>query len=62
VGDAFDFVHKANLKNMRLMRQYYVEGRHRGGAWKVVVPVLLVLGLILVGILWLLWRLISSLF
>lgn len=62
IGDAFDFVHKANLKNMRLMQQYYVEGRHRGSAWKVIVPVLLVLGLILAGIIWLFWRLISSLF
>jgi hypothetical protein len=62
IGDAFDFVHKANLKNMRLMRQYYVEGRHRGSAWKVIIPVLLVLGLVLAGIIWLLWRLISSLF
>jgi hypothetical protein len=62
IGDAFDFVHKANLKNMRLMQQYYVEGRHRGSAWKVILPVLFVLALILVGIIWLLWRLISSLF
>lgn len=62
IGDAFDFVHKANMKNMRLMQQYYVEGRHRGSAWKVIIPVLFVLALILVGILWLLWRLISSLF
>lgn len=62
VGDLFDFVHKANVKNMQLMRQYYVDGRHRGSAWKVIVPVLLVLLLILAGIIWLLWRLISSLF
>lgn len=62
VGDLFDFVHKANAKNMKLMQQYYVEGRHRGSAWKVIIPVLIVLGLILVGILWLLYRLISSLF
>ena len=62
VGDLFDFVHKANLKNMRLMREYYVEGRHRGSAWKVIIPVLLVLLLILAGIIWLFWRLLSSLF
>src|SRR5689334_3441398 len=29
IGDLFDFVHKANTKNMRLMQQYYVEGRYR---------------------------------
>ena len=62
IGDLFDFVHKANLKNMRLMRQYYVEGRHRGSAWKVILPVLIVLALILTGIIWLIYRLITSLF
>lgn len=62
VGDLFDFVHKANVKNMRLMEQYYVEGRHRGSAWKVVIPALLALGLVLAGIIWLLYRLISAIF
>jgi hypothetical protein len=62
VGDLFDFVHKANAKNMRLMRQYYVEGRHRGSAWKVILPVVVVLLLILAGIIWLIYRLISALF
>ena len=41
IGDLFDFVFKANNKNMKLMREHYQEGRHRGGAWKVVVPVLI---------------------
>ncbi len=62
IGDLFDFVHKANVKNMKLMQQYYQEGRHRGSAWKVIIPVLIVLGLILAGIIWLIYRLISSLF
>ena len=62
VGDLFDFAHKANLKNMRLMQQYYVEGRHRGSAWRVIIPVLFVLALILAGIIWLIYRLITSLF
>lgn len=62
VGDLFDFVNKANVKNMRLMQQYYQHGRHRGSAWKVIIPVLIILGLILAGIIWLLYRLISGLF
>ncbi|HEY0041757.1 MAG TPA: DUF4112 domain-containing protein [Flavisolibacter sp.] len=62
VGDLFDFVHKANTKNMKLMQQYYTEGRHRGSAWKVIIPIVLVLFLILAGIFWLLYRLSSSLF
>ena len=62
VGDLFDFVNKANVKNMRLMQQYYQHGRHRGSVWKVIIPVLIILGLILAGIIWLLYRLFSGLF
>ncbi len=62
IGDLFDFVHKANIKNMKLMQQYYTEGRYRGGAWKVVVPVVVVLLLVLAGIVWLFYRLISAIF
>jgi hypothetical protein len=62
VGDIFDFVHKANTKNMKLMEQHYVEGRHRGSAWKVLAPVLFVLALVLAGIIWLIYRLLTSIF
>ena len=62
VGDLFDFANKANVKNMKLMQRYYTEGRYRGSAWKVIVPVMIVLGLILAGITWLFYRLITSLF
>ena len=62
IGDIFDFVHKANTKNMKLMEQHYVEGRHQGSAWKVIIPVLFVLALVLAGILWMLYRLIISIF
>ena len=62
IGDLFDFVHKANVKNMKLMQQYYTEGRHRGGAWKVILPVIIVLLLILAGIIWIFYRLITAIF
>ena len=62
IGDLFDFVHKANVKNLKLMQQYYSEGRYRGSAWRVIVPVLIALGLVLAGIIWLLYRLISTIF
>lgn len=62
IGDLFDFVHKANMKNMKLMQQYYTEGRHKGGAWKVIVPVVVTLLIILAGIVWLVYRLISAIF
>jgi hypothetical protein len=52
LGDIFDFAFKANERNMKLVHEHYKEGRHQGGAWKVVVPVLLILFLLIVGIAW----------
>lgn len=48
LGDIFDMAFKSNIKNLRLMQQHYQEGRHRGSAWKIVLPVMLVL-IIVIG-------------
>ena len=52
LGDIFDVAFKANRRNMKLMHEHYVEGRHRGGAWKVVVPVLLVILAVIIALAW----------
>lgn len=59
IGDLFDFGFKANSRNLRLLQQHYVEGRHRGSAWKVIVPILILLLLLLIGGIWLLYRVIE---
>ncbi len=53
IGDIFDVAFKANIRNTKLMREHYVEGRHKGGAWKVIVPVMLLLTLVVGGVAWL---------
>lgn len=62
LGDIFDVAFKANLRNMRLMREHYVEGRHRGGAWKIIVPVMLLLIIFIGGLIWLTYSLLARLF
>jgi hypothetical protein len=62
VGDLFDVVFKANQRNVRLMRQHYIEGRHRGNAWKLIIPVLVIVLMLILGFFWLLIRMIDSLF
>jgi hypothetical protein len=61
-GDLFDFAFKSNQRNLRLLQEHYTEGRHRGGAWKVIVPVLLVLLVCMTGIIWLAYKAITWLF
>ena len=62
IGDIFDIAFKANMQNLRLMQQYYEEGRHRGSAWKVIIPVLDILFLIIVTIIWFTYKLLASIF
>lgn len=62
LGDLFDVAFKANMRNLRLMQEHYAEGRHRGSAWKLIIPVLIVLFLIVGGIMWLGYKLLSNLF
>lgn len=52
IGDIFDVAFKANMRNMKLMEQHYVEGRHKGSAWKVTIPVLIILFALLILIIW----------
>ena len=56
LGDIFDVAFKANIRNTKLMREHYVEGRHTGGAWKVIVPVILLLTLVVGGVAWLSYK------
>lgn len=62
IGDVFDMFYKSNMRNLRLMQEHYREGRHRGSAWKIIIPVLIVLFLIIVCVIWLTYRLLASLF
>ncbi|MBD0377185.1 MAG: DUF4112 domain-containing protein, partial [Flavisolibacter sp.] len=62
IGDVFDVAFKANTRNIRLMQEHYREGRHQGSAWKVIIPILIILFLIIIGIIWLMYQLLSKLF
>jgi len=61
VGDIFDVAFKANIRNVKLMREHYVEDQHKGGAWKIVVPILFVL-LVLGALAWLNYQLFMCVF
>src|SRR3954468_12013783 len=56
IGDLFDFGFKSNTKNIRLMKEHYLEGRHQGGAWKVILPVMLIFIALFAGVGWLVYK------
>ncbi|MEO7461264.1 MAG: DUF4112 domain-containing protein [Ferruginibacter sp.] len=62
LGDIFDVAFKANTKNMRLMKQHYTEGKHTGSAWKLILPVLLLLLAFFTLVIWGMYKLITWIF
>lgn len=62
IGDLFDIAFKANMRNLRLMQEHYQEGRHRGSAMKVIIPVLIILFLVIAAIVWGIYELLAWIF
>ncbi|HBH06500.1 MAG TPA: DUF4112 domain-containing protein [Flavobacteriales bacterium] len=52
IGIALDVYYKPNNRNVRLLKEYYRQGKHRGSASGVIVPVLLVTLLITAGLIY----------
>ena len=55
-GDIFDLYFKSNRRNYLLLKKHYGEGKYDGSLWKVLLPVLVVLLLILFGMIWLMGK------
>ncbi|MEJ5960736.1 DUF4112 domain-containing protein [Pedobacter immunditicola] len=55
LGQIFDFFYKSNTRNLRLMSEYYLEGKHQGSGKNVLLLVgiiLLILFILLIYVLW----------
>lgn len=55
VGQVWDFFFKSNTRNMRLMEEYYEQGKHRGSGKSTIVLALVILFLIFVVLVSILW-------
>lgn len=62
LGDVFDVAFKANDHNLRLLEEHYMEGRHQGSAWWVVIPVLIILLLAVAAVVWGGYKLLAYIF
>jgi len=57
IGQIWDFFFKSNTRNMRLMQEYYKEGKHQGSGKNTIVLALVILFLILILLIGVLWAL-----
>lgn len=49
LGNIFDLFYKANHRNLLLLREYYVEDKHRGSVWPILMAIVIAL-IILLGL------------
>ncbi|KIO74518.1 hypothetical protein TH53_26025 [Pedobacter lusitanus] len=57
IGQVWDFFFKSNTRNMRLMQEYYREGKHQGSGKNTIVLALVILSLIFILLIAILWAL-----
>lgn len=55
-GDIFDLYFKSNRRNYHLLEKHYGEGEYQGSAWRVVIPILLILIVIFILMIWLVFK------
>ncbi|WP_256012832.1 DUF4112 domain-containing protein [Desertivirga xinjiangensis] len=56
IGQIFDFFYKANSRNIRLLKEHYQEGKHRGSGKGVLAIVAVVLLLLLALAIYIMWK------
>ncbi len=59
IGQVFDFYYKANLRNIKLLKEHYEEGRHHGSGNGVIAMIVIVLVLFLAAFVYLSYWLVS---
>lgn len=55
LGNIFDFYSKANEKNIKLLREHYYEGRHKGSGIGIILTIIFILFILIGGTCYLIW-------
>jgi len=62
IGQIFDFFFKANSRNLKLLKEHYLEDKHQGSGKNVIYLVVFILIIIIALIVFGLWKLAEWLF
>ena len=56
LGDIFDLRYRANTRNLRLLEEYYVDGKHGGSPWVLILLIVLSLFLLILLSVVVIWK------
>jgi len=59
IGQVFDFAYKSNSRNIRLLKEYYEEGKHQGSGKGILLWIALFLILFILFIAWATWKILE---
>jgi len=59
VGQIFDFAYKSNSRNIRLMKEYYEEGKHQGSGTGTLIWIIAILIICILIFVWVMWKILE---
>ncbi len=59
IGQVFDFAYKSNSRNIRLLKEYYEEGKHQGSGKGTLLWILIFLIIFILIFVWLMWKILE---
>lgn len=59
IGQIFDFAYKSNSRNIRLLKEYYEEGKHQGSGKGTLLWILIFLIIFILIFVWLMWKILE---
>jgi hypothetical protein len=57
IGNIFDFAYKANQRNLKLLREHQLEGKHTGRGTGILISAAIILVVIFIALSYGLWHL-----
>lgn len=61
VGTVFDIFYRANDRNVRLLKEHYLEGKHQGAGTGLLVTIIIISVVIIAAAMYGIWKLIEYL-
>lgn len=62
VGTVFDVFYRSNERNMRLLKEHYLEGKHQGSGSGLLLMIFLIAIIVIAAVVYGIWKLLEAIF